>query len=132
MNKVFLCGRLTKDPDIRTFDGGKMVAKFGLAVSRTYDRETADFFDCECWGKTAELVARYVVKGKQVIVEGELRNDTYERDGVKRTKTVIRADRVEFIGNSQNTAQNQNGGVKQAKDNNIDDLQPIDDDDMPF
>lgn len=132
MNKVFLCGRLTKDPDIRTFDGGKMVAKFGLAVNRTYDRETADFFDIECWGKTAELVARYVVKGKQVIIEGELRIDTYERDGVKRTKTVVKADRVEFIGNSQNTAQNQNNGVKQAKDSNIDDLQPIDDYDMPF
>ena len=128
MNKVFLCGRLTRDPEIRSFDGGKMVAKFGLAVNRTYDRETADFFDCECWGKQAELVARYVTKGKQVIIEGELRNDTYERDGVKRTRAVVRADRVEFIGGNPNSAQNQNGGVKDAS---IDDLQPSDDD-CPF
>lgn len=129
MNKVFLCGRLTRDPEIRTFDGGKMVAKFGLAVNRTYDRETADFFDCECWGKQAELVARYVTKGKQVIIEGELRIDTYEKDGVKRTRAVVRADRVEFIGGNPNSAQNQNCGVKDAS---IDDLQPSDDDDMPF
>ena len=129
MNKVFLCGRLTRDPEIRTFDGGKMVAKFGLAVNRTYDREKADFIDCEAWEKQSELVAKYLTKGSQCIVEGELRIDTYEKDGAKRTRAVVRADRVEFIGGNPNSAQNQNGGVKDAS---IDDLQPSDDDDMPF
>lgn len=129
MNKIFICGRLTREPQITHLQSGKGVARFTIAVNRAYDREKADFIDCEAWEKQGELVAKYLTKGSQCIVEGELRIDTYEKDGAKRTRAVVRADRVEFIGGNPNSAQNQNGGVKDAS---IDDLQPSDDDDMPF
>ena len=129
MNKIFICGRLTREPQVTHLQSGKGVSRFTIAVNRAYDREKADFIDCEAWEKQGELVAKYLTKGSQCIVEGELRIDTYEKDGVKRTRAVVRADRIEFIGGNPNSAQNQNGGVKDAS---IDDLQPSDDDDMPF
>lgn len=127
MNTIILCGRLTKDPSYATTQGGQNYAKFSLAVDRV-GQEKTDFIDCTAWGKTAELVNRYLVKGRQVIVQGSLYIDTYERDGVKRTKADVRVDRVEFVGSKENTAQNANNGA----DGDINRLKPIDDEDIPF
>lgn len=129
MNKIFISGRLAREPQVTNLQNGKSVAKFTVAVNRAYDREKADFIDCEAWERQGELVAKYLTKGSQCIVEGELRIDTYKKDGAKRTRAVVRADRVEFIGGNPNSAQNQNNALKDAS---IDNLQPIDDDDMPF
>lgn len=129
MNKIFISGRLTREPQVTHLQSGKGVSRFTVAVNRAYDREKADFIDCEAWEKQGELVAKYLTKGSQCIVEGELRIDTYEKDGAKRTRAVVRVDRVEFIGGNQNSAQNQNGGVRGA---NIDVLQPIDVNEMLF
>lgn len=128
MNTIAISGRLTRDPECTTIQSGNKYAKFSLAVDRVYQKDKTDFIDVIAWDKTADLVERYLVKGRQVIVQGSLQIDTYERDGVKRTKAVVRADRVEFIGSNPNTAQNQNDGAKTATPT----LTPIDDDDCPF
>lgn len=125
MNSIAISGRLTRDPETVSMQDGNKYSKFSLAVDRPYQKDKTDFIDVIAWNKTAELVARYLVKGRQVIVQGSLQIDTYERDGVKRTKAVVRAERVEFIGTNPNTAQNQNDGVKPT-------LTPTEDDDCPF
>ena len=114
MNSIAISGRLTRDPETVSMQDGNKYSKFSLAVDRTYHKDKTDFIDVIAWNKTAELVERYLVKGRQVIVQGSLQIDTYERDGVKRTKAVVRAERVEFIGTNPNTAQNQNDGAKSA------------------
>lgn len=125
MNSIAISGRLTRDPETVSMQDGNKYSKFSLAVDRPYQKDKTDFIDVIAWNKTAELVERYLVKGRQVIVQGSLQIDTYERDGVKRTKAVVRAERVEFIGSNPNTAQNQNDGVKPT-------LTPTEDDDCPF
>ena len=128
MNSIAISGRLTRDPETVSMQDGNKYSKFSLAVDRTYHKDKTDFIDVIAWNKTAELVERYLVKGRQVIVQGSLQIDTYERDGVKRTKAVVRAERVEFIGTNPNTAQNQNDGAKSATPT----LTPTEDDDCPF
>lgn len=125
MNSIAISGRLTRDPETVSMQDGNKYSKFSLAVDRPYQKDKTDFIDVIAWNKTAELVERYLVKGRQVIVQGSLQIDTYERDGIKRTKAVVRAERVEFIGSNPNTAQNQNDGVKPT-------LTPTEDDDCPF
>ncbi len=125
MNSIAISGRLTRDPETVSMQDGNKYSKFSLAVDRPYQKDKTDFIDIIAWNKTAELVERYLVKGRQVIVQGSLQIDTYERDGAKRTKAVVRAERVEFIGGNPNTAQNQNDGVKPT-------LTPTEDDDCPF
>lgn len=102
MNTILICGRLTKNPSYATTKSGQNYAKFSLAVDRV-GQENTDFIDCTAWGKTAELVNRYLVKGRQVIVQGSLHIDTYEKDGVKRNKADVRVDRVEFVGSKEKT-----------------------------
>lgn len=125
MNNIAISGRLTKDPSLATIQSGNKYCKFTVAVDRPFQKDKTDFIDVIAWDKTAELVVRYLVKGRQVIVQGSLQIDTYEKDGAKHTKAVVRAERVEFIGTNPNTAQNQNDGVKPT-------LTPTEDDDCPF
>lgn len=132
MNSINISGRLTKDPQAATLQSGTKYCKFTVAVDRPFQKDKADFIDVIAWDKTADLVQRYLVKGRQVIVQGSLQIDTYEKDGVKRTKAVVRADRVEFIGGNPNTAQNQNVGVTDTRDSDINNLKPADYDDMPY
>lgn len=100
MNRVIFAGRLTKDAEIRYSPDGKAVARFDLAVNRTFKREgeqEADFFQCAAFGKTAELFGKYVFKGSKIIVEGEVRNNNYtDKNGQKRYGTQILVNRVEF------------------------------------
>jgi len=95
LNNVSLVGRVTRDPEMRTTNGGKTLAVFTLAVQRTKDE--ADFIPCEAWEKTAESLRDYVTKGSMIGVEGSIRVENYEVDGAKKTFTKVRADRVHFI-----------------------------------
>lgn len=91
MNNVSLIGRLTRDVEVRyTQTTNKMVANFNLAVDKR-NKET-NFFNCEAWGKTAELLEKYTKKGQQIGILGELDNDVYEKDGktITRTKVIVR------------------------------------------
>lgn len=104
MNSVALVGRLTKDPEVRYTSGDKSmaIARFTLAVDR--DRaakegeQSTDFISTVCFGKTAELVEKYVKKGRQVGITGRIQTGSYEKDGKRIYTTDIVADRVEFLG----------------------------------
>lgn len=102
MNKVFLIGNLTRDPELSETNSGIAVCRFGLAVNRQYassdgERET-DFFQVTAWRGTGENVARYCKKGHKVAVVGSIQMRSYEdREGVKRTAVDIVAQDVEFL-----------------------------------
>lgn len=119
MNNVSLLGRLTKDPELRYTQGGKASCRFTLAVDRGLSREkrqeleannqqTADFIFITAWGKTAELVANYLSKGRQVAVEGSIRTGSYEnQEGQRVYTTEVWANRVHFISDGN---ANRSGG----------------------
>ena len=103
LNKVYLLGNLTRNPDMRSTPSGMQVCEMGLAVSRriSSDREPeVCFVDITAWGKTAELCGQYLEKGSQVLVEGRLQLDQWEdrNGGGKRSKLRVVADQVQFIG----------------------------------
>ena len=98
MNKVFIVGRLTKEPELRTTPNGVNVATMSVAVTRRMNREQADFFNVIAWRGLADNCAKYLVKGQQVAVAGELRTRSYDaKDGTKRYVTEIQADDIEFL-----------------------------------
>lgn len=103
MNKVFMMGRLTKDPEVRTTNGGTTVTTFSIAVDRRYTdqdgKKQTDFFNVTAWRKLGEICGNYLDKGRQVLVEGTLQNRSYDdKNGVKRYVTEIVAENVEFVG----------------------------------
>ena len=131
MNKVFLIGRLTQDPQASTLDSGHSYCRFSIAVNRSYSRDgenRADFINIITWDALAQNCVKYLVKGSQVAVTGSIQTGSYERDGVKRTTFDIRADQVEFLSRANGTAQQGAGGRDQA----MDELKEVEDDDMPF
>ena len=98
MNKVFIVGRLTRDPEHRTTPNGVSVTTLGVAVTRRMNREEADFFNVIAWRGLADNCAKYLVKGQQIAVVGELRTRSYDaKDGTKRYVTEIQADDIEFL-----------------------------------
>ena len=109
MNKVFLIGRLTRDPELRYTGNNTAVASFALAVQRNFanqqgERE-ADFFNITVWRKQAENVKNYLTQGSQVAIEGRLQTRSYDdANGQKRYVTEVIANSVEFMGskNSNN------------------------------
>lgn len=106
MNKWIGIGRICSDPEIRTTQDGKPVAKYRLAVNRAFKRDgqdEADFLNCVVFGKGAEFVQNYLNKGMKIAVEGSIRTGSYEKDGVKHYTTDIMVDRQEFC-ESRNTS----------------------------
>lgn len=98
MNKIFIIGRLTAEPENRTTPNGISVTTLRVAVNRRMNRDQADFFNVVTWRGLADNCARYLVKGQQVAVEGELQTRSYEaKDGTTRTVVEIQADNVEFL-----------------------------------
>jgi len=103
VNHVILIGRLTRDAELKYTSGGQAVCKFAVAVNRrkkTGDQwvEEANFFDVVLWGRSGEAVNQYLTKGKQIAVEGELRQDRWEQDGQNRSKVEIMANNVQLLG----------------------------------
>ena len=98
MNKVFLVGRLTREPELRTTQSGISVSTFTVAVTRRMNRDESDFINIVTWRGLADNCAKYLVKGQQVSVVGEVRTRSYEaNDGGKRYVTEVQADDVEFL-----------------------------------
>lgn len=116
MNKVIILGRLTKDPEVRYTQMGKVVASFTLAVNRPFKgqdgQQEADFIPVVLWGKTAETVGNYVHKGQRLIVEGRLQIRSYEaNDGSKRWVSEVIGNSIEFIEKRENNGStNYNSG----------------------
>lgn len=99
LNSVILCGRLTKDPDVRQTNSGKVYARMSLAVDRRRAKDgqqQADFPTLIALGKTAEFAEKYLFKGKKILVEGSLQTGSYEKDGVKHYTTDVLVDNIEF------------------------------------
>lgn len=110
VNIVVLVGRLTRDAELKYTNSGQAICRFGVAVNRSRKQgdqwvEEASFFDVDYWGKGGEAVNQYLVKGKQVAIEGELRQDKWEQDGQARSKVVINASNVQLLGGGQGGSQ---------------------------
>lgn len=103
LNKVFLIARLTRDPDYKPV-GGTSLVNFGVANNRSYmvngeKREETHFFDCEAWGKLADIIRQYANKGKQVMIEGRLKFDSWDSpEGKKQSKVRIVVENLQLLG----------------------------------
>lgn len=145
MNKVMLIGRLTRDPELRYTQSGTAVASFSLAVDRRFSNQNgereADFINCVAWNKSAEFVANYFHKGKQMALEGRLQVRSYEgNDGQRRWVTEVIAEQIEFVGSKNDN----NSGGRQDYQNTNQNAAPagsslglgeeivFDDNDLPF
>jgi single-strand DNA-binding protein len=104
VNKVILIGNLGADPELRYTASGTAVAKFRIATSETFtDRQGArqertEWHRITAWGKLAEICGQYLSKGRQVYIEGRIRSDTWEQEGVKRYSYEIVADVMRMLG----------------------------------
>ena len=104
VNKVILIGNLGADPELRYTASGTAVAKFRIATTEVYNdrqgnrQERTDWHRITAWGKLAEICGQYLSKGRQVYIEGRIRNDSWEQDGVKRYSYEIVADNMQMLG----------------------------------
>lgn len=107
LNKVYLIGNLTKDPEARKTGGGTSVCGFDIAVNRRFKgangepKDEVTFVSCEAWGKTADNVCEYKKKGDPVLIEGRLKLDQWEKDGVKKQKLSVVCETVQFLGSKK-------------------------------
>ena len=116
MNSITLTGRAGRDPEVRYFESGTMVANLTLAVNRMKRDEDPDWFNLEIWGKQAQVAADYVRKGSLIGVIGSVRNESWtdRTSGEKKYKTVVRVDRLELMGSKKDSEQ-QSGGWTAAE-----------------
>ncbi|MBM4342252.1 MAG: single-stranded DNA-binding protein [Deltaproteobacteria bacterium] len=105
-NRVILIGNLGHQPELKYTTSNRPVCELRIAVNRVWNdrngqrQEKTDWFSVEVWDKTAEFCERYLTKGRAILVEGRLSNDEWtDKEGQKRTKTKVVADRVQFVGN---------------------------------
>jgi len=118
LNKVMLMGNLTRDPEVRYTPKGTAVAELGLAVNRVYTaennekREETTFVDVTFWGRTAEIAAEYLKKGRPVFIEGRLQLDSWEdkQTGQKRSKLKVVGENMQFLGSRGGGAGEEGGG----------------------
>ncbi|MDE2038310.1 MAG: single-stranded DNA-binding protein [Patescibacteria group bacterium] len=102
LNKAFIIGNLTRDPELKALPSGTKVASFGMATNRVYKdkdgnrQEAAEFHNIVTFGRQAELCAQYLKKGSQAYVEGRLQTRSWEQEGQKKYRTEIVADTVQF------------------------------------
>jgi single-strand DNA-binding protein len=118
LNKVMLIGNLTRDPELRQTPKGTAVAQFGLDVNRNFKgedgqtREETTFVDLEAWGKQAEVISKYLSKGRPVFIEGRLKLDQWEdkNGGGKRSKLRVVVENFQFLGGRQGEEGGPGGG----------------------
>ncbi len=134
MNKVILIGNLTKDPELATTNSGISYCRFTLAVPKRFsssgERE-AEFINIVVWRGQAENCNKYLKKGSKAAIVGNIQTRSYDaQDGSKRYVTEVVAEEVEFLGsrNSSDVSVSSDKG----SDDDVSELQPIDDDTLPF
>jgi single-strand DNA-binding protein len=102
-NQAIVMGNLTRDPELRSTPGGQQVASFAVATNRSWmdasgeRKEAVEYHEIVAWGKLGELAAQYLAKGRKVMVVGRLQTQSWEKDGVKRSRTEIVASDVNFL-----------------------------------
>jgi single-strand DNA-binding protein len=114
VNHVTLIGRLTRDAELKYTSTGYAISYFSLALNRRRKSgdqwiDEANFFEVSLYGKLAEVLKAYLLKGKQIAVEGELRQDRWEQDGQQRSKVVISATNVQLLGGGGQGASSSGG-----------------------
>jgi single-strand DNA-binding protein len=117
LNHVVLIGRLTRDAELKYTANGQAVCKFSIAVNRRRKNgdqwvDEPNFFDIVLWGRQGESLNQYLVKGKLIGVDGELRQDRWEQDGQNRSKVEIVANNIQLLGG------NPGGGASGAGNSN--------------
>lgn len=147
INQVILMGRLTRDPEQRTTTTGKTIASFSIAVDRGGQEDAADFFNVTAWEKLGDLVMQYLAKGRRVLVQGRLRQDTWDdkETGKKQSRIEVVATDVTFLdgpNGGDNAAASAGAGASSSssssrsnsKDVVIEDIddKPIDLSEIPF
>jgi single-strand DNA-binding protein len=130
MNKVILVGNLTKDPELTTTQSGINVARFTIAVQRKFknanDEYESDFINCVAWRSSAEFIHKYFNKGNKIGVVGSIQTRSYDaEDGTKRYVTEVVVEECEFVQSKKGDSNNQAEDTKPE-------LEPIDDDGLPF
>ncbi len=124
LNQVMIIGRLTRDAELKYTAGGFAIGSFSIAVNRRRKNgeqwvDEVSYFDVNLFGKSAENLNQYLIKGKQVGIQGELRQDRWEQDGQNRSKVIIVATNVQLLGGnsggSTGMAQPSGGGYSQNR-----------------
>lgn len=140
MNKVFLIGNLTRDPDISTTASGVQMCRFSIAVNRNFAnaegvRET-DYFNCTAWRNNAEKCGKYLHKGNKVAICGNIQIRNYEANGEKRMSADVIVDEIEFLtpravegGSAPFEPVTAESNLESAK---VVELEPVEDTDLPF
>ncbi|MGA1056759.1 MAG: single-stranded DNA-binding protein [Phycisphaerales bacterium] len=138
-NKVLLMGNLTRDVELKQTAGNQSVAEIGLAVNRRFkdrdgnDREETTFVDCEAWGRTAEVMAQYLAKGRPVFIEGRLKLDSWQdQSGNKRSKMRVVVEGFQFIDSKGGGGGGGNAGGRSAPQREPAATSSSIDDDIPF
>ena len=140
-NKVTLMGNLTRDPETRQTPNGQSVTNFALAVNRTWNgqdgqtQEQVSFIDCVAWGKTGEVIAQYMQKGRPILVSGRLDQRSWEQDGQKRSKVEVIVEDFNFVGGGDggNSGSYSGGGSSSSTSSaKTDDVVVEDIDDKPI
>jgi single-strand DNA-binding protein len=136
INTVHIAGRVTKKPELRALPSGSKVCSFSIATNYIYKdqsgnkKEEVEFHNITSFGKTAETIAQYVVQGQVLYVEGRIKTDSWEKDGIKHYKTNIIANNFQFgakpKGNEvREETESENENTEVDEDN-------IADEDIPF
>ena len=127
INSVTLVGRAGRDPEVRYFESGTVVANLTMAVNRMNRNDEPDWFNLEIWGKQAQVAADYVKKGSLIGITGSFKLDSWKdrNTGEDRNKPVVRVDRLELLG-SKRDSENSN-----FQNNNFN-QQPGNNDEIPF
>ena len=142
LNKVFLIGNLTRDPELKSLPSGVQVTSFGLATNRVWKdkegqkQEDTEFHNVVVFGRQAETTAQYLNKGSSVLIEGRLQTRSWESDGQKKYRTEIIADRVQFGARTGGSAPSGNVGAEASSSTKKEGIQypeeEINPDDIPF
>jgi single-strand DNA-binding protein len=117
LNKVFLMGNLTRDPELRYTPSGSPVCEFGLAINRSYktaageQRDEVCFVDIVMWGRRGVVISEYFTKGKPIFIEGRLQYDSWETAEGRRSRLRVVADNFEFLGGGRGPAGDAGGVV---------------------
>ena len=134
INQVILMGRLTRDPEQRTTSTGKTIVSFSIAVDRIGQDDSADFFNVTAWEKLGELVMQYLAKGRRVLVQGRLRQDSWDdkETGKKRSSVEVTATDVTFLDSASDNAGASQSSASRSSSKKTEDIVIEDIDDKPI
>lgn len=128
MNRATLIGRIGQNPEITVLDSGTKIAKFSLATNESYKNKAGervqetDWHNIEVFGKLAEIADKFFEKGKQMLVEGRIKTDSWEKDGQKHFKTKIVMNNFEFIAGGESKPKQETHQAEVIEDEDYDDL----------